>query len=284
MTDSNSPATYCAGEVRAHDPERYVTALFAADQDRAALHALYAFNLELARIASLVSEPLLGQVRLQWWREAIQGIYESTPRHHEVVLALAAAIQERSLPRAAFETMIAGREAELEPEPPTTMADLESYLRATTGELVALSLHLVGVDEASPLLDAGREAGLAAGYLTVLKALRTEAGRRRPLLPRELLDRHGVTSAEIAAGRMSTGVRNAVQEVANKARDHFQKARGTIGRPARSHMASLLPSALVPSYLSALKSSGYDPFAANYERGSLGRHLRLYRCAFLRRL
>jgi phytoene/squalene synthetase len=284
MTDTGEPSDYCTGELRDHDPERYVTSLFAADEDRAALHALYAFNLELARIATMVTEPLLGQVRLQWWREAIEGIYEGTPRHHEVVLALASAIRDRDLPRATFETMISGREIELEAEPPETMADLEAYLRATAGELVAVSLRAAGVEEGSPLLDAGPEVGIAAGYLTVLRALKSESGRLHPLLPKDLLARHGVTVDEIAAGRASSGLANAAREIGDKTIGHVETARKQIGRPIRRHMAPLLAAALVPSYLQALKAAGYDPFAANYERGSLGRHLRLYKSAFLRRI
>ncbi len=281
MADPQSSSTYCSAELRAHDPERFLTSLFAADEDRPALHALYAFNLELARVADAVSEPLLGQVRLQWWREAIEGIYEGTPRQHQVVLALAPAIRERELPRALFESLISGRETELDSEPPETFEDLEAYLAATNGALVALALHVVGGDG---VLETGRAVGIAGGYASVLKALRSEAGRRRPLIPQEVLARHGVTTQDIAARQSSPGLAQAVEEVADRARSHLAAAKRSDSKPARRHMAPLLQAALVLSYLKALKSAGHNPFTVNYERGALGRHLSVFAKATLRRI
>lgn len=271
-------------QVRAHDPERFLISLFAADEDRPALHALYAFNLELARVAGTVSEPILGQVRLQWWREAIEGLYDGTPRQHEVVLALADVMRERTLSREAFESLISGREAELEAEPPATSDDLEAYLRATSAALVVQSLHAVGVPEEDPLLEIGREVGLAGGYATILKALQTAGGRRRPLIPNEVLSRYGIGTADIATGRATPGLAMAVREIVDRAESHLATARRSAVRPARRHMAPLLSAALVPSYLRALKSAGYDPFAANFERGSLARHLRVFSNAVFRRV
>ena len=84
--------SYCAGQVRAHDRDRYLTATLAPADRREALFALYAFNLEIARTREVISEPMVGQIRLQWWREAIGGVYEDDPRAHEVVRPLAAAV------------------------------------------------------------------------------------------------------------------------------------------------------------------------------------------------
>jgi NADH dehydrogenase [ubiquinone] 1 alpha subcomplex assembly factor 6 len=284
MAETPSSSSYCSAQVRAHDPERFLISLFAADEDREALHALYAFNLELARIAGLVSEPLLGQVRLQWWREAIEGIYAGAPRRHEVVLALSDAVHERGLPREMFETMITGREIELDSEPPGTMKQLESYLRATSGELVAAGLLIVGVGDGDDLMEAGRRAGIARGYLTVIRALRSQAGRHHPLIPGEILSRHGMTPEHIAQGQASSTLPKAIEELSHRAQDHLMQARRLAVRPARRHMAPLLSAALVPSYLGALRSVDYDPFAANYDRGSLGQHLRVLTNAILRRV
>ena len=284
MADPRPSFTYCSAELRAHDPERFLTSLFAADEDRPALHALYALNLELARVAGSVSEPILGQIRLQWWREAIDGIYAGTPRQHQVVLALEPAIRERGLPREPFEALISGRELELEDEPPATLDELEAYLDATNGTLVALGLHALGAKEGDAVLETGRAVGIASGYATVLKALRTEAGRRRPLIPRDVLARHSVTTQDIAFGQSSQGLAKAVEEIADRARSRLAAAKQADARPSRRHMSPLLSASLVPSYLKALKAADHDPFAVNYERGALGRHLRVFAKATLRRI
>src|SRR5208282_2178696 len=75
-----------AALVRRHDRDRFQTALFAPAARREALFALYAFNCEIARVRERVTQPTLGQIRLQWWREAIETAYRDTmPRRHQVV-------------------------------------------------------------------------------------------------------------------------------------------------------------------------------------------------------
>src|SRR5580692_2883864 len=96
-----------AALVRQHDRDRFQTALFAPVADREALFSLYAFNYEIARVRESVREPMLGQIRLQWWREAIEAAYAgAAPRRHEVVEPLTATIRERGLSRAHFERLI----------------------------------------------------------------------------------------------------------------------------------------------------------------------------------
>ena len=88
----------CGRQVRRYDNDRYLTALFASGDRREALFALAAFNLEIAKIAEVVSEPMLGEMRLQWWREAIDEIAAGHARKHEVVEPLAAATRRFDLP------------------------------------------------------------------------------------------------------------------------------------------------------------------------------------------
>ena len=117
-----------AALVRRHDRERYQTALFAPARRREALFALYAFNYEIARVRESVTQPMLGQIRLQWWREAIEAAFAgAAPRRHEVAGPLAAVIREHALTRAHFDRMIDAREHDLGDAPPATLAALEDY-------------------------------------------------------------------------------------------------------------------------------------------------------------
>src|SRR3954471_15014844 len=110
--------SYCAAEVRRLDRPRFLTALFAPSSLREDLFALYAFNLEIAKTLETVSEPMLGRIRLQWWRETIEGIYEGRGPQHAVAEPLAAAIRRHALPRAPLDRLIDARESDLEEEPP----------------------------------------------------------------------------------------------------------------------------------------------------------------------
>ena len=89
--------SYCASEVKAYDPDRYLTALFAPKAYREAIFSLYAFSSDIARTRELVSEPILGQIRLKWWNDTISSIYEGETINHPVVMELSEAIKKFEL-------------------------------------------------------------------------------------------------------------------------------------------------------------------------------------------
>src|SRR5499427_171057 len=100
-----------AALVRRHDRDRYQTALFAPAARREALFALYAFNYEIARVRETVTQPMLGQIRLQWWREVLDAAYAGAPsRPHPVVIPMTAAIRDFGLTRGHFDRLIDARE------------------------------------------------------------------------------------------------------------------------------------------------------------------------------
>src|SRR5438552_2414075 len=125
-TDRLSPV---AALVRRHDRDRFQTVLFAPAARREALFALYAFNYEIARVRERVSEPTLGRIRLEWWREIIAAAYADSPvRRHDVVEALTDAIRGHGPPtREHFDRLIDAREKDLDDEAPTSLAALEDY-------------------------------------------------------------------------------------------------------------------------------------------------------------
>jgi phytoene synthase len=123
--------SHCAAEVREHDPDRYLATLFAPADAREALFALYAFDHEIARVRRVVSEPMAGLVRLQWWREALDAITADQPPAHPVVEAVHARWDRFAPLRPRLEAAIDAREQELSAEPPADLAELEWRLAAT---------------------------------------------------------------------------------------------------------------------------------------------------------
>src|SRR5213595_4172697 len=139
-------ASSLLGLVRRHDPDRYQTTLFAPAERREALLALYAFNYEIARVRETVTEPMLGQIRLQWWREVVTAAFVGEPpRHHLVAVPLTAAIRNCRLTRAHFDRLIDTRERDLVDEAPADLAALEDYAEGTSAPLVQLGLEVLGV-------------------------------------------------------------------------------------------------------------------------------------------
>jgi len=139
--------SYCADQVRRNDWDRFVCTLFAPAERRPALFALLAFNLEIARTRAVVSERLLGEIRLQWWRDALDALYRGdiAVLKHPVVEALKPAIETYALERTAFEAMIDARSDELDRDPASDLIAIEAHARASEGNLIKLELSILGM-------------------------------------------------------------------------------------------------------------------------------------------
>ena len=110
---------HCEALVRAHDKDHYLTALFAPAERRPYLFALYAFALEIARVKTLVREPMAGMIRLQWWVEAIGGLRAEEAAASPVMIALQDAAQRTGVSLKPLLTAIEARQAELHGAAPT---------------------------------------------------------------------------------------------------------------------------------------------------------------------
>lgn len=139
--------------VKRVDPDRWLSSRFIADPlERADVIALYAYDHELARAPRVASNSLLGEIRLTWWREALDEIYEDRPvRRHPTAQALAAAVARRGLPRGPLEAMIDARYRELDAQPMSEAEALE-WARDTAGRTA---------EAASTVLDPAAQPGAA---------------------------------------------------------------------------------------------------------------------------
>ncbi len=148
--------------VRRVDPDRWLASRFVADpKARADVIVLYAFNYELSRAAEVASQPLIGEMRLAWWREALDEVFEGRPvRRHPVALALADTVSRRGMPREGLEALIDGRLRELEPWP-LGEDEVQDYLDATAGCLMTLAAQVLAPDASVDLRPAARAWALA---------------------------------------------------------------------------------------------------------------------------
>jgi phytoene synthase len=239
-------ANRLAASVRSADPDRYFSALFAPADLRPLLFALYAFNAEVARVAESVREPMLGAIRLEWWRETAEGAARGAPRNHDVARGLAALFAQTAIPLPDLEAVIAARAFDSSAESFSDFAALEAYLDATSGALMRLAARILG---GRPELT--REAGLAYGLTGLLRSLSFHNGRHKLYLPLDLLSALRVTPEEFFhLGKGDDRLAAAVRQVRLRARDHFLAARAA-QKPGPA-LAAVLPAALVPVYLRKL--------------------------------
>lgn len=247
--------------VRAHDPDRFLTAIFASPDRRDDLFALYAFNYEIARVREVVSDAMIGQIRLQWWRDALDEIaLGREPRQHEVVSPLAAAIRRHALPLASFERLLDARELDLDDQPPPNLASLGQYLDGASGGLFELALAVLGVDHEAAH-EVAHAAGTGVGIAGLLRALPFHAGANRIYLPADLMARHGVVREDLAAGKSSAGVKALAAEMAAHARQHLAVASAAARDLPRVALPALLGVPLARGWLDQIARAGHDPFA-----------------------
>ncbi|MGI9465429.1 MAG: phytoene/squalene synthase family protein, partial [Aestuariivirgaceae bacterium] len=162
---------YCQDMVRQWGNDRYLTVLLAPEAMRPHLWALYAFDIEVARIRSLVSEPGIGEIRYQWWIDAIDGLYEQRPVEHPVIAGLAQAIEYADLPRHAFVNLIEARRFDLYDDPMPSLNDLEGYLGETSSVLVQMAAQLLAGEAAFTLSEITGPAGVAYGMCKLMCAV-----------------------------------------------------------------------------------------------------------------
>jgi len=264
LTDS-TPETL-AESLRRHDRDRYLTTLLAPAERRLALTALYAFNFEVAKTREVTREPLLGRIRLQWWREAIDAIYRGLPaRQHEVVEPLAAAIRRHGLTRDHFDRLIDARARDLEDEPPASLAALEAYAEDTAGRLVRLALESLDARDGQAG-EAGRRVGVAWALIGTLRALPVQARLRRLSLPADLVAESGLDVASLLELKPSPALARIVERLAERARDHLAAARAERQAIPRGAGAAVLTAVLGDWHLKRLARARYDPFAPELTR------------------
>ncbi|WP_394763635.1 squalene/phytoene synthase family protein [Phenylobacterium sp.] len=147
------------GLIRRVDPDRWLSSRFIVDAEvRADVIALYAFDHELARAPRVASNALLGEMRLTWWREALEEIFEGRPvRHHPAAQALAQAVARRGLGREALETLIDARYRELD-STPMTEPELLDWARDTGGMVAQLAAQMLDPATESKMALAGGSA------------------------------------------------------------------------------------------------------------------------------
>ncbi len=222
-----------AAFVRRHDPDRFLTALFAPPARRDGLFALYAFNHELARAREVVSEPPLALIRLQWWREVVEG----AARRHEVATPLAAAIANGLLLRSDLLALIAAREIEADPSI-ATLAEWRNYVMGVAGGVAVAAGRALGASEPEQL----RVFGAAYGVAGLVRATPSLAARGRCLLPEDLLRAHGLSPEAAVAAPASPPVRKVLSLLAQEGQALL--ARAGAARLPRSALAAALPAVL----------------------------------------
>ncbi len=277
--DKASGADFCLESLKQADPERFFTCLFAPSEFRSALAALYAFNLDIVRTREIVSEPMIGEIRLQWWRDALSGKGEGDVASHPIAGPLLDAISKYHLPSHALINLIDARVFDLYDDPMPSLNDLEAYCGETSSALFQLSLFILSNGKAVSAADLCGHAGVAFGMMSILKALPWHSARGQVYVPRDILERHHITADDIRRRELTPAISAALSEMRTLVRQHLDQV--------RHHVKALSPE-LVPAFLSltsiepvlrAMDKPNYDPFKSVIEPSRLALIYRYWRAS-----
>jgi len=256
---SREAASFCAELVRTHDFARYASTLFVPADRRRALIALYAFNVEISRVRDQVSQPLPGEMRLQWWTDMLTGSGHGGVEGNPVAAELTRAIRDCRLPVERLSRLIEEHQFDLYNDPMPTMAALEGYIDDTCGALFSLGTAIAGW-QSREIEHLARHAGLAQGMAQVVAALPFDASRRQLFVPLQLLQAHGSGMEQVFAGKWTPQVRAALDQLIGEAQQHLETALELLAGVPPEVRPVFLPLALVRRDLAWMSRADSDPF------------------------
>jgi phytoene synthase len=252
-------AAFCADLVRSHDFERYAATLFVTADRRRALLALYAFHVEISRVRDQVSQPLPGEIRLQWWTDMLAGAGHGGVEGNPVAAELLLAMRTYGLPVERLSRLIDEHQFDLYNDPMPSMAALEAYVHDTSSALFALGVRVMGrQSEATDHL--ARHAGLAQGLVRVIATLPVDSSRRQLFVPLQLLENHGSGVEEVFAGRETPQLRAALDHLIGEACAHLKTAFELLASVPPEIRPLFLPLALLRRDLKRMSRADSDPF------------------------
>ncbi|MFN3890253.1 MAG: phytoene/squalene synthase family protein [Beijerinckiaceae bacterium] len=261
------------------DRDAWLASLFIPADARPAVQALYAFAREIARVPDIVSQAALGEIRLQWWVEALEGSRAAEAASHPVAAALFDTVGRYSLPRPALIALIEAHRFDLYSDPMPSLNDLEGYCGETAACLMRLASIVVAGGRDPGGAAAAGHAGAALGMARVLAGLPAQAARSQCFIPRDVLARHGALPEAVAAGLASPALDAALAEMRQIARAHAARAWASIQDMEAGARAALLPLALVEPMLKRMERRGFDPFRDRAEPAQWRRQWALWNAA-----
>lgn len=243
-------------DLKAGDPDRYLAVLYSPAQMRADLAALYAFNLEIARIRDAIREPMAGEIRLQWWRDALASPEAGADSGHPVAEAFAKVIETHCLPASALDAYFEARIFDLYDDPMPSMNDLEGYCGETAGTILQLAATILDRDAATGTGEAAGHAACAQAMTGLIRSMPLHRARGQCYVPAELLAASGLDRESYLD---TPGTRQAaalVSALRAKAQEHLARASAAAGALPKALHPAYLVLAPVPAYLKAIERAG----------------------------
>lgn len=267
-----------AESLRTADRDRYLAALYAPQEKRGALFALYAFNAEIAGVRDRIHEALPGEIRLQWWRDVLAAPADQLSGH-PVADLLKQAIAAHGLPVAAFDNYLEARIFDLYDDPMPSRTDLEGYCGETAGAILQLAALVLDPEAAGLHGGLAGHAACAQAISGLLLLLPRHRARGQCFVSAEILAAAGTDRAGFLSGDGGEAAGRIVGMMAALAREHHSAFLAGAGTLTPTLRAAYLPLALTPAYLAAIERLGARAMVQAPKLSELSRHWLMFRRA-----
>lgn len=262
MASERTDAAYAAAEasVKSADRDRWLADLFLPTDARPHVFALHAFSLEIARVRDVVREAMPGEIRLQWWVDALEGTGHGAVESHPIAAALIDTVDRFRLPRRSLANLVEARRFDLYDDAMPTLGDLEGYAGETASVLFLHAATILCAGEDAGAADAAGHAGVAYAITGLMRALPLHARRNQVFLPEDVLHRHGASAGDVRAMRDGPALRGALGEMREHARHHLARATAALESVDPRARPAFVGLGLVEPWLKALERAA--PFGA----------------------
>ncbi|TPP10924.1 phytoene/squalene synthase family protein [Rhizobium glycinendophyticum] len=273
----------CLAALREYDRDRYLASLLTPAEHRAAVVALYAYNAELARVRDLVREPLPGEVRLQYWRDLLEGSAHGETAANPVAAELLRAVSERDLPIAPLIAMADARIFDLYDDPIESTVMFEGYAGETSAALIQLAALALDPKAAEGAFEIVGHAGVALAVAGSLLLMPIHRSRGQVYVPLQILSAAGLDRDTFLTDDQPARLKTAIEAFAGYGLDHLKQAR-TGGAIPKSLLPAFLPVSLASGVLQRAASGGAAALAGTIRAPQWRRQLAMMRLLVTGRL
>lgn len=260
MTQDRDPnAVYCKDLVRECDLDRYLSTLLADKEKHRALFAIYAFDAEVSGIAAKVTEPGIGEIRLQWWRDELDTVYGGDCDDHPIASELQKIVRKHDLPKHLFAKLIDAHQFDIYREPMVTLDGLMAYQLATAAAITDLVARvLIGHDalEVQALTD---KAGIARGLGKMIQSLPQQVALKQCFLPADLLNERDASFREVLSGQSSIGIKLVVTQLCHLTTENLSQIRFEQGTIKKNLLPAYFPASIAGQVANQTTRSSANP-------------------------
>ncbi|UXN69637.1 squalene/phytoene synthase family protein [Devosia neptuniae] len=246
---------HAAADLRTNDRDRYLATLVLNGAGRDAVTALYAFNADVASVRDRVTNPAPGEIRLQWWADAVDGEGHGDVRQNPVADALLDTMARYRIPAGTLQRLIAARRFDLYDDPMPDLESFEGYAGETTSTLYQLAAMILNDGEPVETGDAAGHLGVAHAMIGHIRAFGYTASQGRIMLPWSILAANAVQEREIFSGQESEGLVEALGQITELAQGHLAKAEAAIAALPGHLKPAFAPIAVLKAQLARLDKS-----------------------------